>query len=53
MFGSGIQEIIFSMNMTKSSHSQIFFNSVPVFRASFQKHLVIYQDDKLKFNCHI
>ena len=41
------QGIIFSRKMTKSSHPQISFNKVPVSRASFQKHLGIYLDEKL------
>ena len=47
------QEVIFSRKMTKSSHSKISFNNVPVSRASFQKHLGIYLDEKLNFNHHI
>ena len=39
--------------MNKSSHPQISFNNVPVSRASFQKHLGIYLDEKLNFNYHI
>ena len=47
------QEVTFSRKMTKSSHPQISFNNVPVSRASFQKHLGIYLDEKLNFNYHI
>ena len=47
------QEVIFSSKMTKSSHSQVSFNNVPVSRASFQRHLGIYLDEKLNFNHHI
>ena len=46
------QEVIFSSKMTKSSHSQVSFNNIPVSRASFQRHL-IYLDEKLNFNHHI
>ena len=47
------QEVIFSKKMIKSSHPKISFNNVPVSRASFQKHLGIYLDEKPKFNHHI
>ena len=47
------QEVIFSRNMNKSSHSPVFFNDIPVSRVSFQKHLGIYLDEKLNFNNHI
>ena len=47
------QEVIFSRKMTKSSHSQVFFNDIPVSCVSFQKHLGIYLDEKLNFNHHI
>ena len=47
------QEVIFSRKMTKSSHTQIFFNDIPVSRVSFLKHLGIYLDQKLNFNHHI
>ena len=39
--------------MTKSSHPQISFNNVLLSRASFEKHLVIYLDEKLNFYHHI
>ena len=39
--------------MTKTRYPQIFFINVPVLRASFQKHLGIYLDQKLNFNLHI
>ena len=48
-----VQEVICSRKMTKSSHPQVFFNDIPVSRASFQKHLGIYLDEKLSFNHHI
>ena len=47
------QEVIFSRKMTKSSPTQISFNNVPISRASFQKHLGIYLDEKLNFNHYI
>ena len=47
------QEVIFSRKMPKSSHLQISFNNVPVSRASFQKHLEFFLDEKLNFNHHI
>ena len=47
------QEVVFSRKITKSSHPQIFFNSIPVSCVSFQKHLGIYLDEKLNFNHNI
>ena len=47
------QEVVFSGKITKSSHPQIFFNSIPVSCVSFQKHLGIYLDEKLNFNHNI
>ena len=47
------QGVVFSRKMTKSSHPQIVFNSVPVSRASFQKHLGNFLNKKLNFNHHI
>ena len=47
------RKVIFSSKMTKSSHPQISLNNVPVPRASFQKHLGIYLDEKFNFNNHI
>ena len=47
------QEVIFSRKITKPSHLQISFNSVPVSHVSFQKHFGIYLDEKLNFNHHI
>ena len=48
-----VWKVIFSSKMTKSSHPQISLNNVPVPRASFQKHLGIYLDEKFNFNNHI
>ena len=47
------QEVIFSRKIAKSSHSQIIFNNMSVFRVNFQKHLGIYLDEELNFNNHI
>ena len=47
------QEVIFSRKITKSSHSRISFNSMPISCFNFQKHLRIYLGGKLNFNYHI
>ena len=47
---SRLKKLFFSRKMTKSFHPfhpQISFNIIPVSRASFQKHLGIYLDEKL------
>ena len=47
------QEVIFSKKMNNSFHPQISFKNVPVYCASFQKHLGIYLNGKLNFNYHV
>ena len=42
------QEVIFSRKKDDSAHPNIFFNDIPVKRASHQKHL----DEKLNFKMH-
>ena len=47
------QEVIFSRKKDDSAHPNMFFNDIPVERASHQKHLGINIDEKLKFKMHI
>ena len=47
------QEVIFSRKGNKTDHPVVYFNEAPVTKASFQKHLGIYLDEKLNFNNHI
>ena len=47
------QEVIFSRKKDDSAHPNIFFNDIPVKRASHQKHRGIYLDEKLNFKMHI
>ena len=47
------EEVIFSRKITKSSHTQISFNNMPLSYVNFEKHLGIYLDEKLNFNDHI
>ena len=47
------QEEIFSHKSNKTDHPVVYFNEAPVTKASFQKHLGIYLDEKLNFNNHI
>ena len=43
--------LFFLKKVAKSSHPQIYqINNVPAFRASSQKHLGNYLDEKLNFN---
>ena len=46
-------EVIFSRKTVKVSHPSITFNTVPVARTSYQKHLGLYLDEKLNFYDHI
>ena len=47
------QEVIFSRKTNKISHPTTTFNTVPVARTSYQKHLGLYLDEKLNFSQHI
>ena len=47
------QEVIFSRKTTKKIHPKTFFNSIPVIKADFQKHLDLHLDSKLTFDIHI
>ena len=47
------QEVIFSRKKDDSTHPNIFFNDIPVERASHQKHLRICLDEKFNFKIHI
>ena len=47
------QEVIFSRKKGDSAHPNIFFNDMSVERASHQKHLGIYLDEKINFKMHI
>ena len=47
------QEEIFSHKSNKTDHPVVYFNEAPITKASFQKHLGIYLDEKLNFNNHI
>ena len=46
--------LFFLKKVAKSSHPQIYqINNVPAFRASSQKHLGNYLDEKLNFNHYL
>ena len=47
------QEVIFSRKTNKISHPTTTFNTVPVARTSFQKHLGLHLHEKLNFSHHI
>ena len=47
------QEVIFSRKSNKTDHPVVFFNEAPVAKASCQKNLRMYLDEKLNFNTHI
>ena len=47
------QEVIFSINTVKVSHSSITFNTVPVARTTCQKYLGLYLNEKLSFYNHV
>ena len=47
------QEVIFSRKKDDSAHPDIFFDDIPVERASHQKHLGIYLDEKPNFETYI
>ena len=44
--------MIFFRKLNKSIHPKIYFNNAPVFCGNWQKHLGIYLDESLNFNCH-
>ena len=48
-----VQEVIFSRKSNKTDHPVVFFNEAPVAKASCQKNLGMYLDEKLNFNTHI
>ena len=41
------QEVIFSRNWKKISHSSLFFNNIQAWQSSFEKHLGIILDEQL------
>ena len=47
------QEVMFSRKTNKISHPTTAFNTVPVARTSFQKHLGLHLHEKLNFSQHI
>ena len=47
------QEVIFSRKSNKTDHPAVFFNEAPVAKASCQKNLGMYLDEKLNFDTHI
>ena len=47
------QEVIFYRKTNKISHPTTTFNTVPVARTSWQKHLGLHLDEKLNFSQHI
>ena len=47
------QEVIFSDKSNKTDHPVVYFNEVPVAKASSQKHLGMHLDEKVHFNAHI
>ena len=49
----GIKEVIFSHKNTKTDHTTVFFNEVPVAHTPYQKHLRMHLDENLNFQTHI
>ena len=47
------QEVIFSRKTNKINHPTTTFNTIPVARTPYQKHLGLYLDEKLNFNHHV
>ena len=47
------QEVIFSRKTCKINQPNTIFNTIPVPRTPYQKHLDLYPDEKLNFNHHI
>ena len=47
------QEVIFSRKTCKINQPNTTFNTIPVARTPYQKHLDLYPDEKLNFNHHI
>ena len=52
-FSKQAQEVIFSRKTNKINHPATTFNTFPVARTPYQKHLGLYLDEKLNFNHHI
>ena len=52
-FSRQAQEVIFSRKTNKINHPTTTFNTFPVARTPYQKHLGLYLDEKLNFNHHI
>ena len=46
-------QVIFSRKTNKINHPTTTFNTITVAHTSYQKHLGLYLDEKLNFNCHI
>ena len=47
------QEVIFSHKKNINNHPVVFFNNLPIYRKSTQKHLGLLLDEKLNFSEHI
>ena len=47
------QEVVFSRKAITTNHATVYFNSDPVIKENFQKHLGLFVDSKLKFSGHI
>ena len=43
------QEVVFSRKAIANNHSIVYFNSVPIIRKNFQKHVGLFLDSKLHF----
>ena len=48
-----VQEVIFSRNLLKRNHNQVYFNHNSVKQIPSQKHLGMYLDTKLNFQEHL
>ena len=46
-------QVIFTRKTNKINHPTTTFNTITVAHTSYQKHLGLYLDEKLNFNCHI
>ena len=47
------QEVVFYRKVITTNHATVYFNSDPVIRENFQKHLHLFLDSKLNFPRHI
>ena len=47
------QEVIFSHKIKKPNHRELIFKNIPVNQTSYQKHLGMFLDNKLKFDEHL